>query len=88
MEYYIVLIPSGNYTTVSSTYGLAISGFLTSFENERVTIVRNTETSSAAAIVEGYAKFNYLGNQWIAVWTQSGGVRASIKNDQITTALY
>ena len=88
MEYYIVLGPSGNYTTIKSTYGLAISGTLSSFENEKINIVRRTETSSKAAIVEGYAKFNYLGNQWVSIWTQSGGVRASIKNNKVTTELY
>ncbi len=88
MEYYIQLIPYGNYTKISDAYGLAVSGVLTSYENETINIVRRIETSSLAAIVEGYAKFNYFGNQWISLWTKSGGVRARIKNDVITTELY
>lgn len=50
--------------------------------------MRKTETASQPAVVEGYAKFNYLGNQWVSIWTQSGGVRASIKNDVVSTELY
>lgn len=88
MEYYIDLAPSGSYTTITNTYGLAISGTLSSFENEKINVVRRTETSSKAAVVEGYAKFNYLGNQWVSIWTQSGGVRASIKNNVVSTELY
>lgn len=88
MEYYIDLEPSGNYTRIANTYGLAISGQLTSFDNETIRVVRATETSSRPAIAEGYARFNYLGNQWVSVWTTTGGVRASIKNDTITTELY
>ena len=88
MEYYVVLSPSGKYTTVANTYGLAISGPLTSFENEQIRVVNKTETASRGAIVEGYAKFNYLQNQWVSLWTQSGGVRTTIKNDKFTTVLY
>ena len=88
MEYYVVLSPSGKYTTVSGTYGLAITGRLTSFDNETIRVVNKTETARRGAIVEGYAKFNYLGNQWVSVWTQSGGVRTTIKNDKFTTVLY
>ena len=62
MEYYIDLAPSGKYTTIKKTYGLAISGTLSSFDNEKINVVRRTETASKAAVVEGYAKFNYLGN--------------------------
>lgn len=29
-----------------------------------------------------------IGNSWISVWQQSGGVRAKIKNNKITTSLY
>lgn len=88
MEYYIDLAPSGKYTTIKKTYGLAISGTLSSFDNEKINVVRRTETASKAAVVEGYAKFNYLGNQWVSIWTQSGGVRASVKNNVISTELY
>lgn len=88
MEYYIVLGPKGKYTTIKSTYGLAITGRLSSFDNEKINIERRTETSSSPAQVAGYAKFNYLGNQWVSVWQQSGGVRAKIKNNKITTSLY
>ena len=88
MEYYIVLGPNGKYTTIKSTYGLAITGRLSSFDNEKINIERRTETSSSPAQVAGYAKFNYLGNQWVSVWQQSGGVRAKIQNNEITTSLY
>ncbi|MCY1103002.1 DUF5626 family protein [Shouchella clausii] len=91
MEYYIVLRPvsSGSkYTRINSTYGLAVTGRLSSFENEKINVVRRNETSSAGAVVEGYAKFNYLGNQWVSIWTQSGGVRATIKGGKVTTKLY
>lgn len=60
MEYYIVLGSKGKYTTIKSTYGLAITGRLSSFDN----IESRTENSSSSAPVAGYAKFNYLGNQW------------------------
>lgn len=91
MEYYMVLRPvsSGSkYTKINSTYGLAVTGRLSSFDNEKINIVRRNETSSNGAIAEGYAKFNYLGNQWISIWNQSGGVRATIKSGKVTTKLY
>ena len=88
MEYYVVLGAKGKYTTIKSTYGLAITGALSSFKNEKINIERRTETSSNPAQVAGYAKFNYLGNSWISIWQQSGGVRAKIKNNKVTTSLY
>lgn len=91
MEYYIELAPtySGSpYTKITQTWGLAVTGRLSSFSDETINIVRASETSTKSAIVEGYAKFNYLGNQWISIWTQSGGVRATIRNAIITVDLY
>lgn len=88
MEYYMELAPSGSYTRVVNTWGLVVTGRLTGIENERINIPRRYETAWYPAIVEGYAKFNYLGNQWVSLWTQTGGVRAKIKNNVVTTELY
>lgn len=91
MEYYIDLAPTyrgSNYTKITDEWGLAVTGRLSSFDNETINVVRRSETSSKPAVVEGYAKFNYLGNQWISVWTQSGGVRATISKGKLTTTLY
>lgn len=91
MEYYIDLAPTysgSDYTKIVQTWGLAVTGRLSSFSDETINIVRTSETATKAAIVEGYAKFNYLGNQWISIWTQSGGVRATIRNGIITVELY
>lgn len=88
MEYIIELVPSGNYTRINKAYGLAVTGRLTGVSNERLTIVRSTETASYAAIVEGYAKFDYLGVVNASLWQKTGGVRTSIKNDKVTVTLY
>lgn len=91
MEYYIVLKPTysgSKYTRINNTYGLAVTGRLSGYSGEKISVVRANETSSKSAIVEGYAKFSYLGNQWVSIWTQGGGVRATIKNGKVTTKLY
>lgn len=88
MEYYIEVIEKNGYGYISDAWGLAIKGKLTSFENERINIVRRQETRTRYAIAEGYAKFNYLRNQWVSVQTQSGGVRAKVKNGKVTQSLY
>jgi hypothetical protein len=89
MEYYITLTPLvGGYTKITSAYGLAISAILTDFENETINIVRSNETATLPAIAEGYAKFHYLGNQWVSIWTTTGGVRATIMDDIVTMDLY
>ena len=88
MEYYIEVIEKNGYGYISDAWGLAILGKLTSFENEKINIVRRQETRTKYAIAEGYAKFNYLGNQWVSVWTQTGGVRAKVGNGKVTQSLY
>ncbi len=88
MVYYIDLTPSGNYTSVSRTYGLSVTGRLTGVADEKINVVRRTETSSRPAIVEGYAKFNYLENQWVSIWTSSGGVRTTIRDGVVDVKLY
>ena len=91
MEYYIVLKPTysgSKYTRINNTYGLAVTGRLSSYSDEKIRMVRANETATYGAVVEGYARFNYFGNQWISIWTQSGGVRATVKGGQVTTKLY
>ena len=88
MEYSIDLEPSGSYTKITDAYGLTIRAILTSYEDEDVYIVRSTETSSRPAVAEGFAKFTYLDNQWVTIWEQSGGTRASVQNDEVNVELF
>ena len=75
MEYWIELEKAGLYTKIKRTWGLAITGIMTSYEDAKIN-------------VEGYAKFTYFDNPVVTLWTKSGGVRASISGNQITTELY
>ena len=88
MEYWIELEKAGLYTKIKRTWGLAITGIMTSYEDAKINVVRQMESPVLPAIVEGYAKFTYFDNPVVTLWTKSGGVRASISGNQITTELY
>lgn len=88
MVYYVTLSPSGTYTKISNYYGLSISTVFASFTNATLNLVRSTETYSLPAIVEGYAEFTYFSNAWVILFQGSGGVRTSVKNNNVTTSLY
>lgn len=88
MEYTVTTAASGGFTRITNAYGLAVTGRPTGISNERIVRVRNTETASLPAIVEGYAKFHYLGVVNASIWQQTGGVRASYKNDKVSVSLY
>ena len=88
MEYWIELEKAGLYTKIKRTWGLAITGIMTSYEDAKSNVVRQMESPVLPAVVEGYAKFTYFDNPVVTLWTKSGGVRASISGNQITTELY
>ena len=88
MEYWIELEKAGLYTKIKRTWGLAITGIMTSYEDAKINVVRQMESPVLPAVVEGYAKFTYFDNPVVTLWTKSGGVRASISGNQITTELY
>lgn len=91
MEYNIDLAPvrkGSNYTKITNIWGLSIDAKFTSVSDERLTIVRSEENSSNPAIAESYAKFKYLDNQFVSIWTQAGGIRAKVRDGKVTTSLY
>ena len=88
MEYGIELGKAGLYTKIVRTWGLAITGIMTSYTDAKINVVRQMESPVLPAVVEGYAKFSYFDNPVVTLWTKSGGVRASISGNQITTELY
>ena len=70
MEYWIELEKAGLYTKIKRTWGLAITGIMTSYEDAKINVVRQMESPVLPAIVEGYAKFTYytLDEKW---WRES-----------------
>lgn len=87
-QWNIELEKAGLYTKIKRTWGLAITGIMTSYEDAKINVVRQMESPVLPAVVEGYAKFTYFDNPVVTLWTKSGGVRASISGNQITTELY
>ncbi len=87
MKYWIELEKVGLYTRIARTWGLAITGILTSYDNAKINVVRQMESPVLPAVVEGYADFTYFDNPVITIWTKSGGVRASVFGSQGTTEL-
>ncbi len=89
MEYKMDLAKiNTSLTKITKLHSLKVTGRLTSFSGEKLTTVRASETASLPAKAQGYAKFSYLDNGWITVWTQSGGVAAEVKSGKVTTYLY
>lgn len=89
MEYKIDLAKiNTSLTKITKVHSLRITGRLSSFSGEKLQTIRASETSSLPAKAQGYAKFNYLDNGWVTVWTQSGGVAAEVKSGKVTTYLY
>ena len=68
--------------------GACDNGNYDTYEDAKINVVRQMESPVLPAIVEGYAKFTYFDNPVVTLWTKSGGVRASISGNQITTELY
>ncbi len=89
--YYINTRPHKNYpqyTVLTKAYGIHTSIMLGTVENEKIRKHRTWEDKNNSIWVEGYAKFNYFGNQWLSVWQQTGGVRTKIKNGKLHVSLY
>ena len=57
MEYWIELEKAGLYTKIKRTWGLAITGIMTSYEDAKINVVRQMESPVLPAVVEGSAKF-------------------------------
>ncbi len=89
--YYINTRPHRNnskYTVLTDAYAISTSIIFGTIENEKIIKHRTWEDKNNPVWVDGYAKFNYFGNQWISVWQATGGVRTKIKDNKLSVTLY